>query len=134
MEKIHSGAVGDIVALQGMYLTGGGSLLRGLDLLLAQECEVPVHLTERPRQTVIHGAGLMLLPVLLGGTTGRPGAHGHAQPLLPVVRRAHLEAARIDRQPRAFIVADFLELFVQRLRIVDIGRAAGELGRRGTSA
>jgi rod shape-determining protein MreB len=44
----------------GMYLTGGGSLLRGLDLLLAQECEVPVHLTERPRETVIAGAGLML--------------------------------------------------------------------------
>jgi rod shape-determining protein MreB len=44
----------------GMYLAGGGSLLRGLDLLLAQECEVPVHLTERPRETVIHGAGLML--------------------------------------------------------------------------
>jgi rod shape-determining protein MreB len=44
----------------GMFLTGGGSLLRGLDLLLAQECEVPVHVTERPRQTVIAGAGLML--------------------------------------------------------------------------
>ena len=26
-----------------MFLTGGGSLLRGLDMLLAQECEVPVH-------------------------------------------------------------------------------------------
>ncbi len=44
----------------GMFLTGGGSLLKGLDLLLAQECEVPVHLTERPLQTVIVGAGHML--------------------------------------------------------------------------
>ena len=44
----------------GMFLTGGGGLLRGLDLLLAQECEVPVHLTERPRETVVLGLGAML--------------------------------------------------------------------------
>ncbi len=44
----------------GMFLTGGGGLLRGLDMLLAQECEVPVHLTERPLQTVVVGAGAML--------------------------------------------------------------------------
>jgi rod shape-determining protein MreB len=44
----------------GMFLTGGGSLLKGLDLLLAQECEIPVHVAERPRQTVALGAGIML--------------------------------------------------------------------------
>jgi rod shape-determining protein MreB len=44
----------------GMFLTGGGSLLRGMDMLLAQECEVPVHLTERPLDTVVVGAGRML--------------------------------------------------------------------------
>lgn len=44
----------------GMFLTGGGGLLRGLDLLLSQECEVPVHLTERPLQTVVLGLGAML--------------------------------------------------------------------------
>ncbi|HEX9716689.1 MAG TPA: rod shape-determining protein, partial [Actinomycetota bacterium] len=44
----------------GMFLTGGGGMLRGMDLLLAQECEVPVHLTERPLETVILGAGAML--------------------------------------------------------------------------
>ncbi len=44
----------------GMFLTGGGSLLRGLDMLLAQECEVPVHVTERPLETVVLGAGHML--------------------------------------------------------------------------
>jgi rod shape-determining protein MreB len=44
----------------GMFLTGGGSLLRGLDMLLAQECEVPVHVTEKPLQTVAIGAGRML--------------------------------------------------------------------------
>jgi actin-like ATPase involved in cell morphogenesis len=31
-----------------------------MDLLLAQECEVPVHLAERPLETVILGAGAML--------------------------------------------------------------------------
>ena len=44
----------------GMYLTGGGSLMRGLDMLLAQECEVPVHVVERPMETVAVGAGRML--------------------------------------------------------------------------
>ena len=44
----------------GMFLTGGGSLLRGMDMLLAQECEVPVHVTERPLETVAIGAGYML--------------------------------------------------------------------------
>jgi len=44
----------------GMFLTGGGSLLRGLDMLLAQECEVPVHVAERPLETVAIGAGSML--------------------------------------------------------------------------
>jgi rod shape-determining protein MreB len=44
----------------GMFLTGGGGLLRGMDLLIAQECEVPVHLTERPLETVVLGAGAML--------------------------------------------------------------------------
>ena len=44
----------------GMFLTGGGSMLRGMDMLLAQECEVPVHVTERPLETVAIGAGRML--------------------------------------------------------------------------
>ena len=44
----------------GMFLAGGGSLLRGLDLRLAEECEVPVHVTDRARETVVLGAGRML--------------------------------------------------------------------------
>lgn len=44
----------------GMFLTGGGALLRGIDVLLAQECEVPVHLAERPLETVAVGAGRLL--------------------------------------------------------------------------
>ncbi|MEX2275935.1 MAG: rod shape-determining protein [Actinomycetota bacterium] len=44
----------------GIFLAGGGALLRGMDMLLAQECEVPVHMAEDPLQTVVRGAGLML--------------------------------------------------------------------------
>lgn len=44
----------------GMFLTGGTGLLRGMDMLLAQECEVPVHVTEHPLETVVLGAGRML--------------------------------------------------------------------------
>jgi rod shape-determining protein MreB len=44
----------------GMFLTGGGALLRGFDMLLAQECEVPVHVVERPLETVVVGTGHML--------------------------------------------------------------------------
>jgi rod shape-determining protein MreB and related proteins len=44
----------------GLFLTGGGALLRGLDMRLAQECEVPVHRTEFPLATVAIGAGRLL--------------------------------------------------------------------------
>jgi rod shape-determining protein MreB len=44
----------------GLFLTGGGAMLRGLDMRLAQECEVPVHLTEQPLATVVLGAGRLL--------------------------------------------------------------------------
>jgi rod shape-determining protein MreB and related proteins len=44
----------------GLFLTGGGAMLKGLDMRLAQECEVPVHLTEHPLATVVMGAGRLL--------------------------------------------------------------------------
>jgi rod shape-determining protein MreB and related proteins len=44
----------------GLFMTGGGALLKGLDMRLAQECEVPVHLTEHPLATVVMGAGRLL--------------------------------------------------------------------------
>jgi len=45
---------------RGIFLTGGGGLLRGLEARLSQECEVPVHLTEQPLETVVLGAGRLL--------------------------------------------------------------------------
>ena len=44
----------------GLFLSGGGALLRGLDMRLAQECEVPVNVTDRPLATVVTGAGRLL--------------------------------------------------------------------------
>jgi rod shape-determining protein MreB len=57
---------------RGMFLTGGGSLLRGLDTRLSHECEVPVHLTDHPLETVALGAGKCL--ELLAQGTGMFGS------------------------------------------------------------
>lgn len=48
------------VMSRGITLTGGGSLLAGLDVLLAEETGVPVHLSDRPFESVVRGAGLVL--------------------------------------------------------------------------
>lgn len=42
---------------QGIYLVGGGGMLRGLDLRLAEETEIPVHLVDAPLECVVLGAG-----------------------------------------------------------------------------
>jgi rod shape-determining protein MreB len=43
--------------VQGMYLVGGGGLLRGLDQRIAHEAEIPVQLVEAPLECVVLGAG-----------------------------------------------------------------------------
>ena len=48
------------VLINGITLTGGGGLLSGLDMLLSQEAEVPVHLTQQPLESVVLGAGRCL--------------------------------------------------------------------------
>ncbi len=50
---------GDIVR-HGILLTGGGSLLRGLDALIARETGLVVHRDDDPLTTVLRGAGLTL--------------------------------------------------------------------------
>jgi rod shape-determining protein MreB len=45
---------------RGIHLTGGGALLRGLDRRISAETDIPVHVGERPLETVCVGAGLAL--------------------------------------------------------------------------
>jgi len=42
---------------QGIYLVGGGGMLKGLDLRLEMETEIPVHLVDAPLECVVLGAG-----------------------------------------------------------------------------
>jgi rod shape-determining protein MreB len=44
----------------GIYLTGGGALLRGLDKRLAQRTKLSVHIAEEPLQAVVRGTGIAL--------------------------------------------------------------------------
>ncbi len=44
----------------GIVMTGGGALLNGLDLLLAQETKLPVHIAEDPISCVAMGTGKAL--------------------------------------------------------------------------
>ena len=43
--------------LEGIHLVGGGGMLRGLDVRLAQATDVPVHLVDAPLECVVLGAG-----------------------------------------------------------------------------
>ena len=41
----------------GIMLTGGGALLRGLDTLISKETGMPVHVAEHPLECVAVGTG-----------------------------------------------------------------------------
>ncbi len=44
----------------GVYLAGGGSMLRGLDKRLSQKTELPVYIAEDPLRAVVRGTGITL--------------------------------------------------------------------------
>jgi rod shape-determining protein MreB len=44
----------------GIHLTGGGALLRGLDKRLALKTKLPIHVAEDPLRAVVRGTGLAL--------------------------------------------------------------------------
>lgn len=52
--------MGQDIMDRGIALTGGSGMLRGLDMRIAEECDVPVHLTDRPLECVVFGAGKCL--------------------------------------------------------------------------
>lgn len=45
---------------QGIVLTGGGALLRGLDREMAQATKIPVRVADDPLTCVVRGAGILL--------------------------------------------------------------------------
>ena len=44
----------------GIYLTGGGALLRGLDKRLNLKTKLPIHVAEEPLRAVVRGTGIAL--------------------------------------------------------------------------
>ena len=59
IEETPPELVADIMH-RGIFLVGGGSLLRGFDELLAEQTEMPVKLVEDPLTAVVRGAGVVL--------------------------------------------------------------------------
>ena len=51
--------LGDIVH-NGIYLAGGGALLRGLDKRLTDKINIPFHIAEDPLHAVAKGTGIAL--------------------------------------------------------------------------
>jgi len=52
-------AIADIVK-NGIYLSGGGALLRGIDKRLTDKINIPFHIAEDPLHSVAKGAGIAL--------------------------------------------------------------------------
>lgn len=48
------------VMTNGIYLTGGGSLLRGLDVLISRETKMPCKMIDDPLTSVVRGSGIAL--------------------------------------------------------------------------
>ena len=59
LEKTPPELSADIID-HGIMLTGGGSLLRGIDMLVMQQTGMPVHVADRPLDCVVDGAGRRL--------------------------------------------------------------------------
>jgi len=48
------------VMKRGIYVTGGGALIRGLDELLESELQIPIHIAQEPLTAVARGTGIIL--------------------------------------------------------------------------
>lgn len=59
LEKTPPELASDIFR-RGLYLTGGGALLRGLDKRIASRIKMPVHIADDPLRSVVRGTGMAL--------------------------------------------------------------------------
>jgi rod shape-determining protein MreB and related proteins len=59
IEEVPPELVGDIME-NGIYLTGGGSLLKGLNKMIAEQVRIPVVQTEDPQTAVVRGSASVL--------------------------------------------------------------------------
>ena len=59
LEKTPPELASDIMET-GIYLTGGGALLKGLDVLISQETGMPVNIADEPLNCVALGTGMVL--------------------------------------------------------------------------
>jgi rod shape-determining protein MreB len=59
VEETPPELIGDIME-HGIVLAGGGSLLRGIDKLIATEVKMPVWITDDPQTAVVRGCGKLL--------------------------------------------------------------------------
>lgn len=59
LEKTPTALITDIYD-EGIYMAGGGSLLRGLDKRIKQETKIACHVTENPLLAIVKGSGIAL--------------------------------------------------------------------------
>jgi len=59
VEEMPPELLADIMA-RGIYLAGGGSLLRELDILIQKETKIPTKIVDDPLTAVVRGAGIVL--------------------------------------------------------------------------
>ena len=59
VEETPPELLADIMA-KGIYLVGGGAILRGLDTLITKETRIPTQVIEDPMTAVVRGAGMVL--------------------------------------------------------------------------
>ena len=59
IEETPPELIADVMS-DGIYLTGGGSMLKGLNVLVSRETKIPTKIMEDPLTTVARGAGIAL--------------------------------------------------------------------------
>ena len=59
LEKTPPELASDIIE-NGIFLSGGGALLKGLDKLIEKETSMPVHIADEPLNCVAEGTGKII--------------------------------------------------------------------------